>query len=250
MNIIIPEILRNSHDQILQNKLEEFKHSGMNTTSDNSDMPIFKTIKTFAMNKSKYLIEITLLVGIFHSEIYGSAFVARTCDDYGLETLTASSKACYVLTNMNFAIQTFTTSALTMLGFNSNLMNKGIDITKLIKQFYEEYLKIAVEQHQNHHSVSRVNILKDIIEKNYASPNAINFRNIENIESFKDESRHFNFSGKVSSRNDHSDSRFGSKTKGRSSVLNNSSFNSKINSFSKAVSRICTQETSFCLIYI
>ena len=182
INMIIPETLHNAHNQILQNKLNIFKHSDLNTTSDNSEMPTFKTIKTFAVNKSKYLIEISLLVGIFHSELYGSAFIARTCDDFGLETSQASSKTCYILTNHNFAIQTFTSTAVALLGLNTNVMNRGIDITKLIKQYYEEFFKEVMEHRGSNSTTTRQSILRSIAEKKYSSPSVVNFRNIENIE--------------------------------------------------------------------
>ena len=186
VNIIIPETLQKAHNQILQNKLNIFKHSDLNTTSDNSEMPTFKTIKIFAVNKSKYLIEMSLLVGIFHSELYGSAFVARTCDDIVLEISQTASKSCHILTNPNFAIQTFTSSAVSLLGLNTNVMNRGIDITKLIKQYYEEFFKEAME-HRGNSTTMKLNILRDIAETKYASPSVVNFRNIENIEILGDQ---------------------------------------------------------------
>ena len=181
VNIMIPEIIQKAHHQILNNKLNEFKHSELNTTNENSDMPIFKTVKSFAVDKAKYLIEVSLRAGIFHSELYGNAFVARTCENYGLNLIPNDNKCCYVLTNTNFAIQTFTTSAVPILGLNSNFINCGIDITKLIKQFYEEYFKMMMEQ-ENTSTQSRMKILKEIAEKIYSTPNIVNFRNLENID--------------------------------------------------------------------
>ena len=181
VNIMIPEIIQKAHHQILNNKLNEFKHSELNTPSENSDMPIFKTIKSFAVDKAKYLIEVSIRVGIFHSELYGNAFVARTCENYGLNLLPSDNKCCFVLTNTNFAIQTFTTSAVPILGLNSNFINCGIDITKLIKQLYEEFFKLMMEQ-ENPNPNTRLRVLREIAEKSYSTPTLINFRNLETID--------------------------------------------------------------------
>ena len=181
VNIMIPEIIQKAHHQILNNKLNEFKHSELNTPSENSDMPIFKTIKSFAVDKAKYLIEVSIRVGIFHSELYGNAFVARTCENYGLNLIPSDNKCCFVLTNTNFAIQTFTTSAVPILGLNSNFINCGIDITKLIKQLYEEFFKLMMEQ-ENPNPNTRLRVLREIAEKSYSTPTLINFRNLETID--------------------------------------------------------------------
>ena len=204
VNIMIPELIHKAHVKILTRKLDEFKHSELDKGADDSEMPSFRTLKTFAVDKAKYLVEVSIRVGIFHSEVYGNAFICRTCENYGMNLINNDNKCCYVLTNSSFAIQSFTTTAVSMLGLNSNFINCGIDMTKLIKQFYEEFFRIVGEKelqqqqqaemnynsgysssnynnaNSNYNShLTKAKVLKDIAEKNFSKPTLVNFRNID-----------------------------------------------------------------------
>ena len=57
----------------------------MSSSFSHNDILQLENVHTFAIDKAKYLVDMSFLVGIFKGETYGNAFIARvTKKDMGL----------------------------------------------------------------------------------------------------------------------------------------------------------------------
>ena len=175
--------MHKEHKLLMINKSNEFKRKVIDLSLSFTHEDIYQlgTVKSFAIDKAKYLIKVNLLIGIFHGETYGNAFIARmTKKNFPISGNINENGICYVMTNSSFEIQTFTTNSFNIIGFNSNFVNSNVDITKMIKQFYEGILKGVVDLEIQSNS-EKMKIKQEIANKYLKSPFPlkINFKSHE-----------------------------------------------------------------------
>ena len=70
---------------------------------------------------------------------------------------------CYIITNKSLFIQNFTPNAVSYLGLTSSILNNDVEITFFIKQFYEDFLNISIENEQLN-SEQKLNLKKKNIK--------------------------------------------------------------------------------------
>ena len=182
LDIIMPDIYQKEHKKCLKNTLYEFKKLEM----ENKKNTKIKEVYTFGRNKSKYLIEVYLKNSIIQTENNELFFVGSISKDlayyhtnYNQENIQYS----YILTNKNLIIQNFTANAVTYLGLSSGVINNNIEITFFIKQFYEEFLQIAIECNNQLTPEQKLKIKRNILSKRYKNPVNIIWRRSDVFES-------------------------------------------------------------------
>ena len=240
IDIIIPELLQKEHNKMLHVLTNEFRRKIINTsfTGANSlnEVQHYKQNTVFAMDKAKYLIELTMIPGITHSDVYGFSFVARMINKNMQHNI--ESYYCNVFTNSSFLIQSFTTSALHILGFNSHYVNSNIDLTKMIKQFFAEFLRGIVDLESLHKrapsALEKIKLKQEIANK-YMKQNVPMKVHFKLYEIILNEQGHIK-----SSRLNHNDTLGGTLFKLNNNATNN---NNKEDKFS---SRTNTIDDTYC----
>ena len=146
IDMIMPELIIKQHTYLLMKKAEEYRKEivDIDYYEENN---FHKTSKQlFLVNKSKYLVPITLRVGIIPNETYDFSFIAKVVmSEMNYYEIENSQNDCYIMTNADFIIQHFTSNAITLMGLNSYFINGNLCITDFIKEFNEEYLKVLTE---------------------------------------------------------------------------------------------------------
>ena len=181
VDIIIPEIFHKEHKKVLKNCVNEFKRKYIEESTHNKKEP--KEIITFGRNKSKYLIELNLKATLIHTEnheIYFAASISKEHVFYHTNNINTINKeqTCYIMTNNKLIIQNFSANAISYLGLNSGVINNNVEITYLIKQFYEDFLRAAVENGQLTPE-QKLCLKKNILNKKFKNPVNIIWRKTE-----------------------------------------------------------------------
>ena len=149
IDMIMPELIIKQHTRLLMAKAEEYRKDivDIDYYEENNNNTIHQASKQlFLVNKSKYLVPITLRVGIIPNETYDFSFIAKVVmSEMNYYEIENSQNDCYIITNAEFVIQNFTSNAITLMGLNSYFINGNLCITDFIKEFNEEYLKVLSE---------------------------------------------------------------------------------------------------------
>ena len=144
-DIIMPDLFIKRHTDLLVKTAEGYRKEIVDLIYEGDKMEKV-TKMVFLINKSKYLVPITLQVGIIPNEAFDFSFLAKVVlTDTNLNESGNFQNDCYVMTNSDFVIQYFTSNAITLLGLNSNFINGNLSITDFIKEFTEEFLKFSNE---------------------------------------------------------------------------------------------------------
>ena len=123
---------------------------------------------------------------IFQNENNEIYFIGSISKDYAFFHTNHNQENfqyCYVLTNNLLYIQNFTANAVSYLGLSSGVINNNIEITFFIKQFYEEFLQIAIEYNNQLSSEQKIKIKRNILIKKYKNPVEIIWRRSDVFES-------------------------------------------------------------------
>ena len=183
LDIIMPEIYHKEHKKVLKNSINEFKRKYIEESTKNTFTP--KEIKTFGRNKSKYLIELDLKVKLIHTEnneLFFACSVLKESAFYHTNNNGKNDQICYIMTNKNLIIQNFSANGISYLGLSSTVINNNVEITYFIKQFYEDFLQLAIENGQLT-SEQKLKIKKNILNKKYKTQNNIIWRRIDSCDS-------------------------------------------------------------------
>ena len=179
LDIIMPEIYHKEHNNVLKNKISEYKRKYVEETINYKNE--VREIKTFGKNKSKYLINLTFKVTLINTEFNEIFFVSSFSKDsvfFHTNIPEEKENICYIITNKSLFIQNFTPNAVSYLGLTSSILNNDVEITFFIKQFYEDFLNISIENEQLN-SEQKLNLKKKILNKKYKSPIQITWRKMD-----------------------------------------------------------------------
>jgi hypothetical protein len=186
IEFVMPEIFHKNHKIMLMEKINDYKKITMSVQNTVNYKPIFKDIKSFGKNKSRYLVPFNFKVTFIpNNEQNDSVFLAKISTDVYNSGPSQNQQSCYILTNNSFIIQNFTTNAINILGMNSNAMNNGNkEITKFIKEFQEEFLKYNLDIEEK--SVDHIlNIKRHIIMNKFKEPTQIIWRRVDEMNKTK-----------------------------------------------------------------
>ncbi len=166
-NIKVKLIYLEKENNILKNKISEYKRKYVEETINYKNE--VREIKTFGKNKSKYLINLTFKVTLINTEFNEIFFVSSFSKDsvfFHTNNPEEKENICYIITNKYLFIQNFTPNAVSYLGLTSSILNNDVEITFFIKQFYEDFLNISIENEQLN-SEQKLNLKKKILNKKY-----------------------------------------------------------------------------------
>ena len=162
INILIPEIFHEPHNNILRNRIKEINND-LNFIS--LDLK-FKEINYFILNKSQYLIPFHGKVYIITNEIGEYSFVVNfTYLETGYNDIN------YILTNSLLYIKNFSINCIKNLGLNNDYVLSNYDIINNIKEYHDEYINYLLEN-ENEENNNK--------EKNYYNFNTNSLHNLNN----------------------------------------------------------------------
>ena len=174
LETIMPEIFHKSHKDLLWDKLNEYKKQFVEVDGLKNYKPQFKDVSTFGRNKSRYLVQMTFKTTLIPTENNDNVFIAKIWQD--LSALSNSKQStCYVITNSYLTIQNFTPNAVNLLGMASAAINSSVEITEYIKQFYEEFLRYAIEV-EDKSQEQKLIIKRSIINKRFRTASVVNWK--------------------------------------------------------------------------
>ena len=183
LDIIMPEIYHKEHKKVLRNTINDFKRKYIEESTKYTITP--KEIKTFGRNKSKYLIELNLKIKLIYTEnneLFFACSISKESAFYHTNNNGKNDQICYIMTNKNLIIQNFSANAVSYLGLSSTVINNNVEITYFIKQFYEDFLQLAIENGQLT-SEQKLNLKKNILNKKYKTQNNIFWRRLDACDS-------------------------------------------------------------------
>ena len=191
-NILMPEIYHNQFDNYLMQHTNEVKTRFYELLTNKREyFPEFMEMLIDCKNKSKYLIILSMKAFFAQTEKSEHVYIIEFSTDenillnklhemFNLPKINPISidyklfNYCYILTDCQFNIQTFTSNCQELLGLNSNALNSNIDITLFIDLFKEFIDKMIYEENMEN-DVSKYE-KSDLNLLNYAE----NFRNNHN----------------------------------------------------------------------
>ena len=136
INILIPEIFHEAHNNILRNRIKEINND-LNFISMSLK---HKEINYYILNKSQYLIPFNGKIYIITNEKGEYSFVVNfTYLETGFNDIN------YILTNSLLYIKNFSINCIKNLGLNSDYVLSNYDIINNIKEFHDEYINYLME---------------------------------------------------------------------------------------------------------
>ena len=136
-NILLPEIMRSPHYDLLKQKFDDFKNKEIDDITQKREK--FKTFSTFLINKAHFLVPITLSTSIVTNEEDQTYFIAKISHALPDSSI-VSSDTCYILTNKGYIIQNYTSEAVKLL----SIVNKDLNFEKNL--FIGNYIKGFVKK--------------------------------------------------------------------------------------------------------
>ena len=186
LDIIMPEIFHKEHKKTLFNTLNEYKKEEIEFSNKNKNKK-YKEVLTFGINKAKYLMELLLKTTLIQTENDELFFIASISKNQSFfhtnQNKDVNNHFLYVLTNKNLYIQNFTANAVSSLGLTSSVINNKIEISFFIKQFYQDFLQVAIKSEHNLTPEQKLKIKKKILLRKYRNPININWRKLDFFES-------------------------------------------------------------------
>ena len=197
VNLLIPEILHQKHDDVLSKK------------SNQNNLKLFDDLYTkreynpnfiqdffFGVSKSKFIKSLKLKIYFVKTEENILAFAVEILKDIPYMSKLIENRnipnsnldnRCCVLTNESFLIHSFTANCVEQLGLSYRYIKSNNSIIPCIKQFYEDYLNCINDDNYNFNSQCRN---QDMIsnddssrlwDKNVSQKN-LSFREKQNIK--------------------------------------------------------------------
>ena len=150
INIFIPEIFRQKHDNIISNQSKKNNLRLFNDLYQKKEYkPIFTEGHFFGIFKSKFIQKLKLKVYFVKTEENLMAFIIEILNEIPYMSELVKNRIihnnnlderCCILTNENFLIYSFTANSIEQLGLPYSFIKSNISIIPFIKQFYEDYL--------------------------------------------------------------------------------------------------------------
>ena len=151
MNILIPELFQKYHDRVFNNLTEKTKTKFYdNLVNKIIYKPEYTELYVHAKNKSKYLIPLYFKIYLVQTEENELVYIVEInrnnsytgeLNDYFTNNNELNENICFILTDNNLKIKTFSSNCVDILKLNSNIINSNYDITSFIKQLNEELTK-------------------------------------------------------------------------------------------------------------
>ena len=139
INIMIPDFLREEHQILLNNLLDNIKYR-----EDNLSLPAIFNHCVFCKTISKFLVEIDLEVRIGFDEELIPFLLCKLNIDKDLFNFKKSTTTFHILTNDKFIIQNFTPNCLDDLSLSYKSINNNTELITQIKEYHEEYFRRAI----------------------------------------------------------------------------------------------------------
>ena len=136
INILLPEIIRQKHNLIIQEQTQKFCE---HISNDKIYSPEFHNKQIYGLSKSKYLIPIKINVFFIKTEKNELIYNININKDKIPIINKNNYDECYILTDDNLCIQSFTPNCSNHLKLNYKNINSNYDILLNIKEFYNEY---------------------------------------------------------------------------------------------------------------
>ena len=136
INILLPEIIRQKHNLILQEQTQKFCD---HISNDKIYSPEILNKQIYGLSKSKYLIPIKINVFFIKTEKNELIYIININKDKISIINKNNNDECCILTDDNLYIQSFTPNCTNHLKLNYKNINSNYDILLNIKEFYNEY---------------------------------------------------------------------------------------------------------------
>ena len=136
LNVLLPEMLRSAHHQLIKTKIEEYKQKEIDEKGNNKHT--FKTHVSYLLTKAKFIIPVVISPVILTNESNTQLFIARVShpERKSLNMEMELNSSCYVLTNLNYIIQNYSIEALRLLALNVKETNENnLHFGNFIKDF-------------------------------------------------------------------------------------------------------------------
>ena len=157
MNILIPDFIIKKHDQLILEKLKQIKILDSYQTALKEHIFFLKT-------SSKFLFPIAFYVGMLYDEDNKPFIFAKINFDIEQLMINHLSYKCHILTDSNFNIQYFTSNSLHLIHLTNKVINSNVDVTKYIKEFGDEFIKVIMS-FSNMKNVDKGKIKLSILKK-------------------------------------------------------------------------------------
>jgi PAS domain S-box-containing protein len=137
----------------------------------------FREISVYGKNKSRYLVPLSLRVGLMPSTSKNdNYFVAKLIQEENTYNnpfmIKSSNKVCYVLTDPTLIIQNYSANAINILGIGK-FNNNHIDISKFIKELHDELTAYEIED-KNPERISALR--RNLLQTKYKSATKVRWR--------------------------------------------------------------------------
>ena len=141
MNILIPEIFHEKHNQILRKTSEKDKLYFSEISFERKVYnPEFMEKTVYGLSRAKFLIPIRLFIYLINTEENELVYVVEVYRKIPLMNEIVNNRlSCCVLTNENFIIQSFTPNCMNYLKLKDNHIS-NYDIINNIKEFHDDYI--------------------------------------------------------------------------------------------------------------
>ena len=136
INILLPEIIRQKHNLIIQEQTQKFCE---HISNEKIYSPQFHNKQIYGLSKSKYLIPIKINVFFIKTEKNELIYSININKDKIPIINKNNYDECYILTDDNLCIQSFTPNCSNHLKLNYKNINSNYDILLNIKELYNEY---------------------------------------------------------------------------------------------------------------
>ena len=136
LNMLLPEIMRNYHNELLKRKYMEFFQNEVDAKNNHKKQ--YKTFLSFYLNKSYFIVPAIFSPGVINTDTNDTLFITKVChvqSNYSFTHNDKNKKECYVLINTNYIIQNFTVEALKLLALSSDEFSK-----KQMSRFIGNYI--------------------------------------------------------------------------------------------------------------
>ena len=136
LNILIPELMRNPHQEVLRNKLDEFKNIEIEDRTQKAVQ--YKTFTSYFVNKAHFIVPASFSNAIITNEADEIFFIAKiSLINKSQLNAPIAAKTCYVITNLGFSIQNYSSEGIKLLALsNKELANESnLYLGNYIKDF-------------------------------------------------------------------------------------------------------------------
>ena len=132
-NILLPDLLKDEHDKLINNKIKNFDYNENNTNL------LHKSV--YFTNKSKNIVNMGIEIRNGYDEDLNPFFLCKITflnDSFEIKN---NFTNFHFITNTNYIIQYYSTNCYNEFSFQNRMINNNLDILKNIIEFNQIYLK-------------------------------------------------------------------------------------------------------------